>query len=383
MAELGNAAVVIIGGGCIGTSAAYHLCKAGVSDVAVLEMGDLCEGATGRCGGGMRQQWSNKGNIILAKHSIGAFKNFADEMGQEIDFVQGGYLLPAFNDGMVAEFRKNIALQNQLGVPSRFITPDEIRQIAPILNTDGMLGAAYCATDGKSNPFLVVKGYAERAREMGARIHTRTRVTGFVTAGSRITTVLTDRGKIEAEWVINAAGAHAAKIAAMTGIEVPITPYRHQILVTEPVEPCFDPMFINLLHNIYFLQAKHGSFLIGQTDEHEVPGFNLRETWQFQVEIAKKIARFAPPLSRLQIVRQWAGHYVMTPDRQPIIDRLSEYDNLLIAAGYSGHGFMLSPASGKVLSELVTKGKVEFVDLAEYSIARFREGNYAVEKNVV
>jgi len=378
-----RADVVIIGGGCVGVSAAYHLCRCGIKNVVVLEKDFLASGATGRCGGGMRQQWTTRGNITLARRSMEVFRNFKDEMGQDIEFIQGGYVLGAFTDEMVSDFEKNIKLQNSLGVPSRFVTTSELKPIVPLLSTDGMLGAAYCATDGKSNPFLFVKGCAERAVKMGCRIRKKTRVTGLKTERNKITTVITDKGKIDADWVINCAGARAAEIAAMAGINVPITPYRHQALVSEPVKPCFDPMFINLRDSIYFSQSAHGTFIMGQTDRHETPGYNYNEAWPFEVEVARKFIKHVPSLENIKIVRHWAGHYAITPDRQPIIGLFSDYENFLIASGFSGHGFMISPATGIILAELVTKGSVDLVDINEFSIERFKGAHYTVEGNVV
>ncbi len=378
-----TANVVIIGGGCVGSSAAYHLCKAGVEGVVLVERDFMCSGATGRCGGGMRQQWSTHGNIVLSKHALAAFRNFESEVGQDIDFVQGGYLLPAYTEEMVEQFRQNIALQNSLGVNTRLIGPDETRDIVPLFNTDGMLAAAYGPTDGKANPFLVVEGYTKRAKEMGADIRINTEVTGLKTSAGRVTAVATTDGRISANWVIDAAGGYTGVIAAMAGVHVPIKPFRHQIFVTEPLKPCHDPMVIDLHHNIYFSQARHGAFLMGQTDHDELPGFNTSERWQSCAEIARKFVTLMPSLRKLNILRQWAGLYSMTPDCQPVIGPTMEYANFLIAGGFSGHGFMLSPITGKLLSEIIANGRTVTVDIAEYSIERFKSQNYSVEQNVV
>jgi len=383
MKALDSAEVVIIGGGCVGTSAAWHLARAGVTDVVLVEGDYLGAGATGRCGGGIRQQWSSAGNVRLAKLSIGEFRSFAADVGQDIEFDQGGYLLTAWTDAMVADLHRDIALQNSCGVNTRWVAPEEAARIAPMISVEGMFGAAYGPTDGKANPFLVVKGYSERARELGARIHTRTRVTGLEVEGDAVGAVLTDRGRVVAKWVINAAGAHAAEIAAMAGAQVPVVPYRHQILVTEPVAPCHDPMVIDLHHNIYFCQARCGQFIFGQGDEGEPPGTAVGETWRFPLEIARKVKRLAPRLLGLGVLRQWAGLYDMTPDRQPIIGRVSRHRNFLMAAGFSGHGFMLSPGTGRLVAEMVVHGEARSVDAKPYSIERFRGGDLAVEKDVV
>lgn len=378
-----KADVVIIGGGCVGTSTAYHLCKAGITNVIIVERETIGCGASGRCAAGIRQQWSTRGNIMLSMHSVKAFSQFEEEIGIDVEFNQGGYLLPAFNEEMIEDFTQNIALQNACGVNTRFVDIDEIKNIAPLLNTEGMTGAAFGPTDGKANPFLVVKGYADKAVSMGARIIPHCEVTGIRTANNDVCGVDTNRGPIEAGWVINAAGGHAAEVAALTGIDVPVTPYRHQILVSEPLDPCFAPMMIDLHHNFYVQQVQHGAFLMGQTDKDEEPGTCQRETWRFTAEVAQKFTYRFPALRHLKIVRQWAGLYAMTPDSQPIIGRFSDYDSFLIAAGFSGHGFMVSPATGKILSDIISEEKNPALDISDYRADRFTGESKTHEKNVV
>jgi sarcosine oxidase subunit beta len=380
---LRGAQVAVVGGGCVGASAAYHLARAGVKDVVVVERDYPGSGASGRCAGGMRQQWSAEGNVRLAKLSIETFANFEAETGHDVEFVQGGYLLTAYNDEWAATLKSEIAVQNACGVPTRFVPPEEAVSIAPVLDPRGMVGASYGPTDGKANPFLVVKAYSERAQEMGVRFMTRTEVTGLETSGDRVTAVETSAGRLEADWVVDAAGGHAADVAEMAGVRVPVVPYRHQILVTEPVAPCHDPMVIDIEHNIYFCQAKHGAFLIGQTDQDQPPGDDVSCGWEFPRQIAAKVMHLAPRLAKLKVLRQWAGLYAVTPDHQPVIDRLGVYSNFLIAAGFSGHGFMLSPISGKLLAEMITEGRARTVDTAPFALSRFDSGELAVEANVV
>jgi len=380
-----TAKVVIIGAGCTGASAAYQLAvKHGEKDVVVLDKDFLAAGATGRCGGGMRQQWSTRGNIRLAQRSIAAFKNFKDETGQDCEFWEGGYLLPAWTEEMVADFHKNIKLQNEENVNSWFVSPKEIKDIAPIVDSSKMLGGAYCPNDGKANPFLVVKGWCERAADAGVEINVRTEVTGFKTSGDKVTHVETGRGTIECEYVINAAGGHSGVIGNMLGLSLPVSPERHQILVTEPVKPCHNPMVIDLHHNIYFSQAKHGAFIAGHTDVGEPSSFNIRNNWQFPIQISRKLCYLAPPLGRLKVVRAWAGLYTMTPDAQPIIGPTPEFPNFLNAIGFSGHGFMLSPVTGTILAELITRGEVSVCPIEDFDIKRFADGTSgAKEANVV
>ncbi len=378
-----KAEAVIVGGGIVGTSIAYHLAKQGMTDIVVLERNFLASGATGRCGGGMRQQWSTKTNVLLAKHSVAEFANFKEVMGQDIQYRQGGYLLPAFNDEMLTELKTNVALQNSLDVNTRMVTPEEMKDISPILNVTDVIGGSFGPTDGVANPFLVVKGYADRARDLGAEISIRTTVTGIEHDGSRVKKVHTDRGDIETEWVVNAAGAWASKLGTMIGADLPVEPYRHQILVTEPVEIIHPCMVIDLLHNIYFSQAEEGAFIGGQTDKDEPSSFNIRNNSRFLVEFSRKLVYWAPVLRGIKVVRQWAGLYAMTPDAQPILGLVEPFENFVCAVGFSGHGFMLAPAAARLICDFMVKGASDLADIKDMSIARFKDGEITKEKNVV
>lgn len=378
-----KAEAVIVGGGIVGTSIAYHLAKQGMTDIVVLERNFLASGATGRCGGGMRQQWSTKTNVLLAKHSVAEFANFKEVMGQDIQYRQGGYLLPAFNDEMLTELKTNVALQNSLDVNTRMVTPEEMKDISPILNVTDVIGGSFGPTDGVANPFLVVKGYADRARDLGAEISIRTTVTGIEHDGSRVKKVHTDRGDIETEWVVNAAGAWASKLGTMIGADLPVEPYRHQILVTEPVEIIHPCMVIDLLHNIYFSQAEEGAFIGGQTDKDEPSSFNIRNNSRFLVEFSRKLVYWAPVLRGIKVVRQWAGLYTMTPDAQPILGLVEPFENFVCAVGFSGHGFMLAPAAARLICDFMVKGASDLADIKDMSIARFKDGEITKEKNVV
>lgn len=378
-----SAEVVIIGGGIVGTAIAYNLAKLGLRDVTLVEKDYLAAGSTGRCGGGMRQQWSTRTNILLAKHSIETFKNFREELGEDIHFRQGGYLLVAYTEDMVSEFRKNIALQNSLGINTRLVTPDEVKEISPVLEAKDLLAASFGPTDGVANPFLAVKGYADRARDMGVRVFTRTEVTGFKASGTRVRAVITTAGEISTRWVINATGAWSGQIGKMLGLNIPVVPYRHQIMITEPLELVHPCMVIDLYHNIYFTQTDAGGFIGGQTDKDEAPGFNTGNTSRFLVEISRKLIYHAPLLRNVNVVRQWAGLYEVTPDAQPIIGRVPEFDNFLVAGGFSGHGFMLAPAAGVLIAEEIVYGKPRLLPIEEMSIERFGKGEIIREKNVV
>jgi sarcosine oxidase subunit beta len=376
--------IVIIGGGCIGCSTAFHLTQMGKTDILVIERNFLASGATGRCGGGIRAQWSTEGNIKLAKLSISEFENFKQLTGADIQFRQGGYLLPAYTQEMVEQFKTNIALQNRFGVPSRLIDVNEVAEIVPMMNRSETLAAAFCQTDGVANPFLVTDGYANASKQKGADFLLRRSVTGFKKKGNLLKEVILDDGtSISCGIVLNAAGAWAGEITKLLGTEIPVTPFRHQIMVTEPLEIIHKPMVIDLYHNIYFSQAEEGGFIAGQTDEDEKPSFNMKNSWRFIAEISRKLLYHYPSLEKVNVLRQWAGLYAVTPDAQPILGRVNEYENFFCATGWSGHGFMISPAVGQIMAELLAYGETKTLPIDDYSVERFKKGEFVREKSVV
>ncbi|HHW45197.1 MAG TPA: FAD-binding oxidoreductase [Desulfotomaculum sp.] len=374
---------IIIGGGVTGCSIAYHLAARGMRDVAVLERAYLTSGATGRCGAGFRHQWGTRTNCLLAKHAIAKLENLAEELAYPggVEIKQEGYLILAYTPKMVDQFKKNLALQKSLGIDARWVIPQEAREIVPFLNTEGLLGATFCGKDGHANPFKVTDAYARAARRLGVKIHTYTEVRDIKIEGS-LKTVVTGRETFQAPIVVNAAGGHAADIGRMVGVDLPIVPERHQILVTEPVEPLLGPMIMCFYHNIYCQQSPHGSFIMGLGDPNEPKEYNLRSSWQFLTRMAQKAVYLLPVLKDLRVVRQWAGVYDMSPDRQPVLGEVPEVPGFYVAAGFSGHGFMIAPMTGQLMAEMIL-GEPTTLPVDMFSLSRFNTGDLFIEPSVV
>lgn len=379
-----TADIVIIGGGVIGVSIAYNLAKLGAGKIVLVEKEYLTSGATGRCGAGIRMQWGTETNCLLSRDSVRMLERLTDilEVEGDIEFKQGGYLLLAYTDKMVEQFKANLVLQNSLNIPSQWVGPSEAKQIVPHLNIEGLQGATFCHKDGHCNPFKVTSLYAEAAKRLGVEIQTYTEVTGIEVEAGQIARVMTDRGTIATRVVINAAGGHAKLIGRMAGIELPIYPERHEILVTEPVEPMQDPMVMSFFHNLYCQQTPHGSFIMGIGHPDEPEGYNTKSSWQFLVEMASRVTKLLPPLASLNVVRQWAGLYDMCPDRQPILDGSAEVKGYYTAAGFSGHGFMIAPMTGLLVAEMVM-GKSTSMPVHMFSAGRFERGDLFIEPSVV
>jgi sarcosine oxidase subunit beta len=374
---------VIVGGGVIGCALAYYLAREGMTDCVVLEAGHLASGGTGRCGGGIRQQWSTEENARLAIESVRAFENLSEELDADIEFLQGGYLVLAYTDEDVRQFERNVELQRSLGLPVEVLSPEDIRRkITPMLNTDGVRLATHCATDGSANPFLTTKAYADAARRLGAAVELYTPVTRVLADGGRVTGVETARGTVSTPIVVNAAGSHSVLLGRTVGIELPITPYRREILVTEPLERFFHPMIISFSFGIYFRQTSHGSVIGGFADPEEPPGFVETPSLDFLVTMSKKLAHLMPALESVKVVRQWAGLYDVTPDARPLLGATDGLEGFYQASGFSGHGFMIAPAVARLLAQSIA-GRKPDLDIEPLNARRFAEGRVKTERSVV
>ena len=380
-----SADVVVIGGGVMGASAAYHLAAAGVKNVVLLEKHEfLGAEATGKCAGGIRYQFSTEINIRLSQISLPMLQRFEEEIGQSIDLRWPGYLFLLDNSHDVAVFRQNVALQNSLGIPSCILSPAEIAERVPLLNLEGVLAGAWHAGDGLADPNGVVQGYAAAARRLGAQIFTATEVTGISVAGGTVAGVSTPKGDISTPAVVNAAGPWAGKVAALAGLDLPIVPLRRQIAVTTPLRGVPDdfPFVLDFSRSLYFHREGRG-ILTGQSNNNEKPGFDqsIDHAWTEQ-HLENAMWRF-PLLANAGLLREWAGLYEVTPDAHPVIDTVVDPKGFTIVAGFSGHGFMHGPVAGLLVAELALLGQARTLDLHQLRYSRFAEGDLVREHNVV
>jgi sarcosine oxidase, subunit beta len=379
-----TASVVIIGGGISGCSIAYNLALKGVKDIVVIEKEYLTSGSTGRCGAGVRMQWGTEMNCRLAKYSIEFYEkaNEVLEYDGDIEFKQGGYLIVASTEKEDTQFKKNIALQNSLGIPSVYLSPKEAKKIVPHMDESKIISATYCKKDGHLNPFHATQAYADAAARLGVKFMKYTIVTGIQVENGKITGVQTDKGFISTPVVVNAAGGHSKQIGDMVGVDIPVYPERHQILVTEPVNPIQNPMFMSFSLNIYCQQTPHGSFIMGRGDANEPRDLRVTSSWHFLEEMAKNCCELLPLLKDLRVVRQWAGLYCMSPDRQPIYGRANNVEGFYMATGYSGHGFMFGPVTGVVMAETIL-GEKRSLPIDKLGLDRFEKGELLFEPSVV
>jgi sarcosine oxidase subunit beta len=377
-----RAGVVIIGGGVIGASIAFHLAEAGVPDVVLLERDALASGSTARAAGGVRTQFSDELNIRIALRSIEAFMGFAERPGGEIDLHQVGYLFALTTPAHVDAFAQGIELQNSLGVPSRLLTPDEVGGLNPLIRLDDVLAGAFCPLDGHATPEAVVQGYANAARAHGATLVTGCSVEDIEIEGGDVRAVVTSRGRVETGSVVCAAGAWSRAVGEMVGFELDVTPLRRQVLVTEPVAnlPASLPMTIDFANGFYF-HREGGGLLMGVNFE-EQPGFKLDYDDGWLPELFEAIEHRAPSLSSIGVQSTWAGLYEVSPDHNAMIGEASGVSRFLYATGFSGHGFLQAPAVGEIVRDLILE-RTPFVDVSALSADRFSRGDQRPERNII
>ena len=380
-----TASIVIIGGGVMGASVAYHLAKRGLKEIVLLEKQEFFGmGATGKCAGGIRYQFSTEINVRLSLLSLPMLDRFEEELGQPISLRRDGYLFLLTNDQDVATFRHNVALQRSLGVQTEWLGDDEVRRRVPQLAADDVIAATFHAKDGLADPNSVVMGYINAARRLGVRPFTGVEVNGIDIAHGRISGVQTNFGTIACSQVINAAGPWAGVVSDLAGVPLPITPVRRQMLTTTPIPqlaPDF-PFVIDFAQSLYFHREGEG-LLTGQSNPHEQPGFDesVDTNWEMQhMEVAIKRL---PLLEHAGRMAHWAGLYEVTPDAHPIFGAAPQVDGYYVVTGFSGHGFMHGPVAGLLMSELILDGQATTLDISTLDISRFAEGRLIREYNVI
>ena len=378
-----DADVVVIGGGVMGLSTAYHLALSGVERVVLLEKGALGEGSTSKAAGGVRALFSDEINVRLGQHSLETFERFGAELDQEIDLHQVGYLLLASDDRTVSAFERNADLMTGLGLDAHMVGVDEAARLSPLISTDGLTGGLFSPRDGHCTPESVVLGYARAARRAGVSIFTGTAATGIEVDGSSVVAVSTERGRIAVPTVVCAAGAWSKEIAAWAGETLPIEPLRRQIVVTEPIADLdpHTPFTIDFATSFYF-HAEGKGLLMGSPERIDSWGFDQSREADWLEHLAECMEQRVPELSDIGIQSGWAGLYEMTPDHNAVIGRSDTVDEFLYAAGFSGHGFLMGPAVGEVMRDIYL-GTTPFVDVSPLHASRFAADADRPELNII
>ena len=374
--------ILIIGGGIMGLALAYGLTRRGVRDVLVLERGYLCEGASGRNGGGVRMQWTTAPFIELCKESIGFMRHFAQELGINVWLRQGGYLFTARTAAEARAAEQRAEFQRRHGVRTEILTPTEARSIVPDLDDSQLVAAAYHPEDGVVFPWPFLWGYADGARRGGARVETFTGVEQIEIERGEVRGVVTNHGRVAATTVVIAAGAWSVEVARLAGVTLPNVPMRHEILVTEPLKPFLDPLVSELSSGLYFSQSMRGEIVGGMGDPAEPPGLNQTSSARFAARFAEGVTRLIPRLGGVKVIRQWAGCYDVTPDHSPILGETPGVRGLVQMSGFVGHGFMMAPAVAERMADWLAGGPIDEV-LQRYALSRFAEGRLEHEEMII
>lgn len=380
-----QAEIVIVGGGVMGASTAYHLAKRGVKNIVLLEREPFFgQGSTGRCAGGIRHQFSTDVNIELSIKSLAMLRNFEADTGQAIDMKQCGYLFLLSTEEQLAQFRQNVAKQHEHGVRSEVWTTAQIAARVPLLNLDGIIGGTYCADDGLADPSGVVNGYIAAAKLLGVQTIAGVSVTGIKVTNDAIEAVETSDGTIKTGTVVNAAGPWAAQIGAMAGLALPIQPERQQILVTTamPDIPADFPFVIDFEQRLYFHREGAG-LLTGLSIVGQPFTYDMSVDSEHTLEHMERAMHRLPIIETAGKQTEWAGLYEVTPDAHPIIDAVAAVKGFYLVAGFSGHGFMHGPIAGLLVAEQILDGAAHTVDISALAWERFADGKVMHEFNVV
>ncbi len=375
-----RAEVAIVGGGIMGLALAYELARRGIGDVVVLERGYLNAGASGRNGGGVRAQWSTPTMIRLARRSLAICDRFASEMGVNVWFRRGGYLFLAPSAAELRALEPNVELQRRMGLRTRLLSPAQALEVVPQLDASRFVAAAWNPDDGVVFPWPFLWGYAARAQALGAAVRTFTEVRGFEWAGRRLTAVVTSRGRIACGTVVNACGAWSKEVARLAGVSLPNRPVRHEILATGAQKPWLGPLVSVLGSGLYFSQSLRGEIVGGLGDPLEPEGLEMGSSLRFLARFARAITDCAPVTAGLEVVRQWAGCYDVTPDNNPVLGPAG-FDNFLQLSGFVGHGFMMAPAVAEAMADWMA-GRAEDEIFERFTVDRFARAG-AVREDLI
>ena len=375
--------MIIIGGGIIGVSVAYYLAKKGAKNVLLLERDMMGEGATGKCAGGIRTQFSTEINVKFSLISRKVFERFQEEFGVNPEFHQTGYLFLTADELRWRDLQLNAQLMKALKLEVELLDAKEIQSRWPFLRVDDLVGGSFTAHDGYAGPYEILRGFIKGARHLGVTLREHVEVKAMQLQRGHIQAVETSTGeRVKTPMVVNAAGPFAASVAALVGLDLPVRPLRRQLFFTDAFEhlPPVFPMVIDLEHGWYMRREGKGLLLAGPQDSES--SFNDTVDFEGKEWTAAKSVHRVPILQRARIARGWAGLYDLSPDHHAIIGTFPELKGFICANGFSGHGLQHSPAVGMLVAELIVEGKARTLDIHPLRPQRFREGDLIQESLV-
>lgn len=377
-----KAEIVIIGAGVIGCSIAYFLSKKGYSDIVVIDKGGISSGITGICPGGVRQQWGTEINCLMSKAATSFYQRINDELEPEyeIKFRQVGYLYLFHSEQAEHNYRPSIELQNKLGIPTKLITRDEVKEVVPGVDTETFLSASFCPTDGfADDAYHVTNSFAAAAKRRGVRF-ILDEVPQILVENDRVVGVQTVRGRIDCSVVVNAAGLGSKELASTIGVEIPIQPEVRRILYTNRIEErILEPLLISFERGFAAKQLTDGTIYLSYLGSDMKPPYN---SFDYQMKAAEVGMELFPPLAQVEFRTHVDGTYDSTPDHQAILGGVDEVAGYYQAIGMSGHGFMMAPAIGETIADTII-GNKPTIDISPLHFNRFRQNALIPEPRVV
>jgi sarcosine oxidase subunit beta len=385
---LKSAEVIIIGGGIVGSSIAYHLTEAGCTDVLVLEREtSQGKGSTGKSMGGVRAQFATPVNIRMSMYSIPFFAAFEETMGHPSGYRPQGYLFVATKPAHMDYLRTNYGAQVAAGLKDvHLLDRAGVTALAPELRSDDIIGGSFCGTDGFVDPHSVMTGFMLKAMERGVQLMRDTEVTGIRVDDRGVSGVETKQGFLATRKLVNATGAWAGGVARLAGVDLPVEPLRRMLVPTEPFDQVSheSPMVVDMTTGFHYRPEGRG-LLLAWNDPEETPGFKLSFDHAFIEKILTRGVDRLPCLEYAEVnpKRAWAGLYEMTPDHHPVLGPVKSLPGFYVANGFSGHGVMHSPATGRILADLILKGECDLVDASLLGFERFASGRLLHETAVL
>jgi len=373
--------IAIVGGGITGLSTAYFLTKKGIKGVEVFEAKYVGYGSTGRCAAGIRASFTSRVHVVLMKEAIEGWKKWSESI-EGLEFNQAGYLWLLTSDELVEQHKKLMKLHNSLGVPTKLIGREEVRGLVPSIQLNDVLAALHDPTAGKASPFHTIMALRKYLIKAGVKIHEYTPIRSIKTSSSKATELEvegTGSLRIGGSLVI-AAGYWSKELLNKLGYELPIVGDPHHLLITEKVAPLVKPLVIHKESGSYINQVSTGGLILGA--EYPVPENDLTLRAGFIAKAVRHMSKYFPQILNANLLRVWIGYYLKTPDNHPLIGLVPGYENIYLATGFSGHGYMMSPIVGEELANLIIDGRTRLSETAELTPDRYEKGKFLEEKAV-
>jgi len=371
-----RASVAIVGGGVSGVFTAHYLVELGLRDIVVIEKNYLGSGSTFRCATGIRASFTSREHVELMKYSVDEWLRLSNIYG--FNYLRGGYVWLLSNEEELERFKQYVSFQNKHGIPTRIIDPPTIKELVPPIREEEVYAGVHDPLAGKADPFKAVLNTAYKLMEKGVRFYTRTRALRLLVSRDKVYGIETNRGVVVADNIVLATGYGTKELLKTINIKIPLENITHHALITEAFKEAFKPLLVDWATASYIVQTFYGGFLMG-TDIPEKPDTPLINRLRFLYKITRVWTRYFPWLSNVNILRYWTGYYVNTPDHHPILGPIEEYENLYIAAGFSGHGFMIAPATGTAIAHWIIDGKPYPEIAGNLKLERFKKGRLVKE----